>query len=160
MDSDTFIEAKNGAYGFDIAPGFWELIDRKSSELVVASSTLVYGELVDHSTDDLSAWAKARRNEPLWVAPDRDVQEAYGEIAAYVAGRYPPERVAESLKGADLWLIAQARTLGGRIVTLETMVDARSRKPKIPNICAHFGIHTSNTSGMPRSLGAVFDLRS
>ena len=159
LDADTFIEARNGALGFDIAPGYWQLIDQKADELVVASSTIVYGELVNHSTDDLAAWARARQNSPLWVPPDRNVQEAYAEIAAYVAGRYPPERVAESLKGADLWLIAHARANGGRVVTLETLVNAQSRKPKIPNICAQFAIRPATTSDMLRSLGAVLDLR-
>ena len=128
LDTDMFIEARNGAYGFDIAPGFWKLIDDQSDRLVIASSTLVYEELVEHSSDDLATWARARRNKAIWVPPDREVQTAYTEVASYVASTYPTAQAAKSLKGADLWLIAHAKSKGRRVVTLEVLVNPQSMR--------------------------------
>lgn len=48
LDSDTFIRAKNEAYGFDIAPGFWTFLEQKATEGIIASSSLVYHELLKH----------------------------------------------------------------------------------------------------------------
>ena len=92
------------------------------------------------------------------VQPDKDVQDAFAEIATYVAGRYPPTEAAKSLKGADLWVVAHAKAKGGRVVTLETLVNSQSQKAKMPNVCAHFGIKPAITSDMLRSLGIKFEI--
>ena len=158
LDSNTFIQAKNGPYGFDIAPGFWKVLDEQSDQGIIASSTLVYKELVEKSTDELAAWARQRKERPLRVQPDKAVQDAFAEIATYVAGRYPPTEAAKSLKGADLWVVAHAKAKGGRVVTLETLVNSQSQKAKMPNVCAHFGIKPAITSDMLRSLGIKFEI--
>ena len=83
LDADVFIESKNGLYGFDLVPGFWQLLDQKANEGVIASSTMVYDEIVT-GNDDLASWARERRNMGLFVEPDEPVQATLREIADFV----------------------------------------------------------------------------
>jgi hypothetical protein len=76
LDSNVFITSKNQAYAFDIAPGFWKLIDEQAEANKLATSTLVYDELLE-TDDDLATWARARRNSGLFVAPDRAYKRRY-----------------------------------------------------------------------------------
>ena len=57
LDTNILIQAKNGPYGFDIAPTFWELIDQKFGEHIIYTSSLVYKELAD-GNDDLNETKK------------------------------------------------------------------------------------------------------
>ena len=109
LDSNTFIEAKNGPYGFDIAPGFWVLLDQKADEGVILSTTLVYNELVADPEDELADWVKERRASGLFVDPDEAVQDVFREIAEYVNSYYEQNQAAEFLSGADPWVIAHAK---------------------------------------------------
>lgn len=158
LDTDIFIAAKNGPYGFDIAPGFWTLIDQKAHEGVISSSMLVYHELVDESDDDLAKWAKQRSDTGLFVDPDQAVQDSFRAIADYVKRTYIPSQAAGFLRGADPWIIAQARALGGKVVTLEVRTPSSSKRVKIPNVCDYFNIECTDTYKMLRSLGAALHL--
>jgi hypothetical protein len=80
IDTDTFIRAKNEAYGFDLAPGFWKAIDQKTAEGIIASSTFIYHELIDEGTDDLAKWAKQRETSGLFIEPNEAVQVQYKRI--------------------------------------------------------------------------------
>ena len=154
VDSNVFIEAKNGPYGFDIVPGFWDFLDEMSDVGTVASSSVVYGELVLDSEDELADWAKRRRGPPLFMDPDEDVQRAYRTIADHVLESYEGNQADIFLRKADPWLIAHAIASEGKVATQETRVDPRSKKIKIPNICDAFGIETVNMYQMMRELGA------
>jgi hypothetical protein len=48
LDSNVFIEMKNGPYGFEIAPRFWEWIDREGEAGVLYSSSKVYREISNY----------------------------------------------------------------------------------------------------------------
>ena len=127
LDTNTFIHAKNGPYSFDIAPGFWSLLEQKASEGVIASTTLVYDELVNNFQDELSDWAKAQRASGLFVEPNELVQVTFQQIADYVTQSYEVNQAAEFLSGADPWVIAHAKAHGGRVVTQEVRVGSNSR---------------------------------
>ncbi len=152
IDSNVFIQAANGPYGFDIAPGFWVALDNLAASGRIASSLMVYGELL-RMDDDLAIWARERRTPALFAEPDESVQTAFQEVARYVQGEYAANQAAMFLSGADPWLIAHAMASGGKVVTLETMVPSNSQKVKIPNVCRAFGVGFTNTYGMLRELG-------
>ena len=156
LDADVFIESKNGLYGFDLVPGFWQLLDQKANEGVIASSTMVYHELVDEVDDELTQWARERRDSGLFVEPDTIVQATVREIADYVQENYLPFQAAAFLNGADPWLIAHAKVDGGRVVTYETRVPSNSTKLKIPNVCEAFDVIYVRVVQMLREIGASF----
>ena len=116
LDASIFIQPKNGAYAFDIAPGFWAFIYQKVMENRLSSTVLVYEELVT-SDDELADWAKARRDLALFIEPDEAVQAAFRQIAGYVVENYAANQASEFLSGADAWIIAHAITHGGKVVT-------------------------------------------
>ncbi len=156
MDTNSFITPKNGPYSFDIAPGFWTFLEQKASEGIIASSTLVYDELINHSEDDLIQWAKERKDSGLFVAPGVIVQTVFREIADFVQKNYEPHQAAEFLHGADPWLIAHPKAYGGKIVTFEARVPINSKKVKIPNVADQFGVECINIYELLRDLGASF----
>ena len=154
IDTSVFIQAKNGPYAFDIAPGFWALLDRMNDEGRVASSTLVRDELLV-GMDELAEWARERGETAMFVEPDPDTQVAFQEVAQHVSDRYAPNQARQFLAVADPWLIAHAVADGGKVVTMEARVPANSQKVKIPNVCDAFGVETLNTYDMLRELGAT-----
>ena len=155
---NVFIEAKRNYYPFDFAPGFWTLLDQQSDLHVIKSPFEVFRELAD-SGDDLSEWAKARRDGTLFVEPDDAVQAIFREVADFVTGNYMEAAAAEFLDGADPWVIAHAQCDAGTVVTGERIVGGGSGRPKIPNVCREFDVPYVNTFGMLRELGISFVLK-
>jgi hypothetical protein len=153
LDANIFIQSKNGPYGFDIVPRFWAWIDEMCSQSIVYSSIMVYNELVE-GTDQLSVWVKDRRAR--FVEPSQEVQSMLSDIAGYVLSSYEPHQAEAFLGGADPWVIAQGKTDGSTVVTHEALASPSSKKVKIPNVCAHFGVLYVNLYDMMRTLGARF----
>ena len=154
LDSNVFIEANKGPYGFDIAPGFWTFLDEMVNTGRVCSSIMVYYELTA-GDDDVANWAKDRRSSGLFMEPDAAVQDRFRAIADYVNGRYPTHESRRFLSKADPWIIAHAAAEGGTVATLETRVPDNSQKAKIPNVGDQFNVVSRNTYQMLRQLGAA-----
>lgn len=155
LDANIFIQSKNGPYGLDFAPSFWAFLDVQAQAGILFSTTEVYRELVA-GKDELEAWVKSRKGEPMFIAPDAAAQQVYGEIAEHVIRQYPQQQAQKFLAGADGWVIAQAKTLGAIVITHELKVEQNSSKVKIPNVCEAFGVAYMNLYQMLRMLGAKF----
>ena len=156
LDSNVFIQAKNGYYRFNVVPAFWTWIDEQSDTGNVATSTEVYAELKD-GNDTLAEWAKVRRVSSLFVAPDDDVQVMYADIVNHVNANYTAPEAAKFLARADPWLIAHAAASDDDVVvTHEVLVPQDARPVKVPNICVHIGVAYTDTFDMLEKLGAVF----
>jgi predicted nucleic acid-binding protein len=151
LDTNVYIEAHRRYYAFDIAPGFWEALSRLAEEQMICSPMLVYDELTD-SKDALSDWAKGNK-EALFVLPDEETQEAYGEIADLVVKLYEPQHVQEFLGNADPWVIAHAKVHHLTVVTMEGWKSEQIQKTpgliagkiQIPNICKRVDVEYVNT---------------
>lgn len=157
LDTNVLIQAKNGPYGFDIAPSFWELIDQKIEEEIISTSILVYKELIE-GNDELSKWIRERRESGCFIEPDKDVQKKLVAIADYVNENYPQHEAAEFLSGADPWVIALAKTTNAVVVTQEKLVGSESKKVKIPNICRKFSVLYIDTYQMLREFKATIKI--
>jgi hypothetical protein len=157
LDSNIFIQAQNGPYAMDIVPGFWTWLDKESGAGRIISCRTVYDEMVGFG-DELADWVKDRDDTPFFQPPAAPVQAAYRPIADYVVKTYPQHTASEFLKGADAWLIARAQVHGMIVVTGEQLVDATSKKPKIPNVCKQFGVEYIGPYEMLRQLGAKFKM--
>jgi uncharacterized protein DUF4411 len=157
LDSNVFIEAKDGPYSFDILPDFWVWLVQQAAAGIICSSSMVCAELLE-GDDELAAWVRDRRDSGLFVLPDQNVQTRFTEIADYVKGRYDDANSALFLERADPWVIAHAAVDGGMVITHESLVPETSRKAKIPNVCIHFNVKWANTYGMLRELKPRFGL--
>jgi hypothetical protein len=158
MDSNVLIQAKNGYFSFDVAPGFWDLLDEKLTEGEIYCSSLVYKELAD-GNDELAKWVKERRSRECFPVPSKEVQENYTPIADYVTKNYKQPEAMKFLAGADAWVIAQAKTDSTVVVTWEKEVDGNSTKVKIPNICRKFNVKFIDLHQMLRELNVRLELR-
>ena len=151
-----FIEGKKGPYGFDIAPRFWELIDEMIEGGRIACPTRVLRELLD-GQDDLSAWARERRNSGLFIEADTAVQEASAQVIQFVATHYPDNQARRRfMDRADPWVIAHARVGGGAVVTSENPVPSNSVQVKIPNVCTQFQVRSITVYQMLRERGVAW----
>lgn len=151
LDTNVFIQAKNGPYPLDIIPAFWIWLDKQFEQGAVYSSIFVYHELLQHG-DDLSKWVKSRKQ--YFIEPDETVQRKYEEIINWVQENHSSKAEAEKFfAGADPWVIAHALICSDSLVTDEKRVGENSKKIKIPNICERFG-HTKciNTYQLMRQL--------
>ena len=125
IDADALIQSKNGPYGFDIAPGFWNLIDEAIESGHLRSANEVHEEL-SRGQDDLTDWV-AERPE-LFAEADESVQQEFRTIADYVEANYDEAHAQEFLSGADAWLIAHAAQDGGIVVTREKAIAPNAKR--------------------------------
>ena len=138
LDSDVLINAKNDAYGFDIAPGFWEFLEEGFGDQRFLIPDAVRGE-IGQRDDELAEWVRNLPDGSI-IMPDQQVQRVYGDIADHVAnGGYPNHR--KLLEGADGWLIAHARVDSGIVVSQE-VTAGRGPDAKVPDIGQRFGVVT------------------
>lgn len=155
LDASVFIQAKRKYYPFDIVPGFWVVLEQQGKSGTIRSPYEVFYELSEGG-DDLSQWARERRDGDFFIEPGDDVQEVFREIADFVNASYSEAAAKYFLEGADAWVIAHAKCDDGTVVTNETIVGPNSFKVKIPNVCREFDVPFVDTFQMLRELGASF----
>lgn len=155
LDANVLIEAKNGPYGFDIVPGFWEWLDRMASQNEICSVRAVYDEIVA-GDDVLTSWAKQMRNSGFFIEPNAEVQAELQNIANHVFNNYEPQHAQPFLNSADPWVIAQAKVFQAFVDTREALAGPGTKRVKIPNICFQFGVEYMDTYAMLRREGARF----
>lgn len=152
LDSGVFIApSREGYYDFDLAPTYWQFLERKADEGVMASIRKVCDELL-RRRDNLSNWVDARRYSSLFQDPDEQVQNEYTRVADYVMANYRQHRAEEFLGGADPWLIAHAIASEGEIVTYEHRGSLDSQQVRIPNVSQAFNVTSISLFEMFREL--------
>lgn len=155
LDANVYIEAHRRYYAFDIAPGFWDGLERLVKAQMICSPLMVYEEIIG-SGDELAQWAKTNKDN-LFLPPDDSTQDAFRDIADLVERLYEPQHVQKFLSGADPWVIAHAKAHGLSVVTMEswknenqTRTGRVSGRVKIPNVCGRFDVTYQNTFALLR----------
>ena len=151
LDTNTFIQAKNSYYAFDIAPSFWTQLLEKLKQGQVAVIDAVSDE-IKQGNDELKEWFKdqvisqADQIKILQAKEDATVLAIYREIAQMVAMNqvYKESEKARFFRGADPWLIASAKSWEAVVVTCETLSGVGTTKVKIPDICQQTGVSFVN----------------
>jgi Domain of unknown function (DUF4411) len=158
LDSNVFIQAKNGPYKFKTFGVFWAFLDEHINAGAIRCPKMVYQEIVTNEEpgDDLAKWMKTRRQSGLFVEPNPDVQKLMQKVADYVVGNYEQHHAAEFLSGADPWLIAHALHTKSVVVTHESNRHPNAKKVRIPDVCAALGVSCIDTYEMLDRLGADF----
>jgi uncharacterized protein DUF4411 len=140
LDSNVFIQAKQGPYAFDLAPGFWKHLEIHFMAGSIVCPLMVYTELCEFE-DELKLWVqKLQKGKTVFLTPCEAAQKKFSEIANWVQATYRPAHAASFLSGADPWLVAQAAIHKGIIVTQESLVPINSHQAKIPNTCQRFSV--------------------
>jgi len=158
LDADSLIDPYRKYYSFEKVPYFWDFLEQESKKGTIVSSSLVLQEIEDgcqdkDNPDALLVWAK-RQEGVLFLIPNNLVQQTNRQIADSVNTnkQYQPWHIQKFLRGADTWIIAHAKALGGKIVTFEK-AEPNSRKPKIPDVADQFGVDCVDLFKMLDELG-------
>ena len=162
LDTNTFIQAKNSYYAFDIAPSFWTQLLEKLKQGQVAVIDAVSDE-IKQGNDELKEWFKdqvisqADQIKILKAKEDATVLATYREIAQMVAMNqvYKESEKARFFRGADPWLIASAKSWEAVVVTCETLSGVGTTKVKIPDICQQTGVSFVNLYTAMRAMQIV-----
>ena len=149
LDSDVLINAKNDAYGFDIAPGFWEFLEEGIGDqrFLICDAVKTESISIDY---ELSDWVRDLPNDSI-IMPDQHVQTAYGTIADHIQDGGYPNR-AKFLAGADGWIIAHAQVDEGTVVSQE-VTAGNGPDAKVPDIGNRFGVQVIRRQRFMQDLG-------
>lgn len=159
IDSNILIESKHVDYGFDICPGFWDLLRKAFEAGLVIGHDKVYQE-IKRVNDDLSNWVSglSRRCFPRETAEDFVV---YQKLCGWArAGSYKPSAINRFCDPnyADPWICAKAAVEGLTLVTQEVSEPYAKRSIKLPDACIHIRVPFCNKYDMLRDLKAKFVL--
>ena len=151
LDSNTFIDAKNRYYGFDIAPSFWKKLIENSPENILTIKPIESEIMAGH--DELSSWFEDNYTIHTYSVDATEVQQAFAKISEHVTQniQYKDSEKIRFLSKADPWIIAYAYVNNCVVVTHE-ILSSGSKKVKIPDICNFLNVQYINVFEMLREL--------
>jgi hypothetical protein len=155
LDANTFIQAKNEYYGFDICPGYWDWLERQNTTGNIFSIDRI-GDELKQGNDQLAAWASARGKNfflPLDSAAIREMRQVSGWVQS---ADYQDHAKRAFLGSADPFLIAYGLAHGHTLVTHEVHVEGERKKVKIPTVCRGLQVPCIRIFEMLRREGARF----
>jgi hypothetical protein len=146
LDSNTFIQAKNQYYAFDVCPAYWDWLALANQSKSVFSVTKVREELIGVS-DALAQWAQQQSTD-FFLPPNQSTLAALAQVSAWVTSQnYEQAAITEFLQRADFFLIGHALAGNFTVVTHEVHANS-TKKVKIPNVCAGLNAKCINTFAM------------
>jgi hypothetical protein len=135
-------------YGADIFPEHWALIERLVTSGEMVAPRQIEHELTGHATKHGKIGPWLRRNDHMF----RDLGESDElRLAKAIVNKYDAYgRNTNYLGDLEVMVLAGARGL--TVVSMEVgLQQAGQRRPKIPNVCADFGIACLSVSGFLRA---------
>lgn len=156
LDTNVFIQARDGYYGFDVCPGFWRWLDDSHKRGVWLSIKAVRDEILARE-DDLARWCKARKGCFI-DAGDGDTYESLKLLSSWVSAKYAQAAQAEFLGCADFILVGYAHAHGHLVVTHE--VPSSGFAVKIPNACKEMDVGFLTPLQMLSREGVQFVLKT
>ena len=160
IDANAFITPHLTYYPFDFAPSFWSQIEANIKDGSIVILDMVKSEITQ-GKDTLSDWMSNLQIGTLVDRRQQDIIQKYTEVLAFLQNdpRYHEAALREWSKAsvADPWIIATAASKGYTIITLEKPVGGLSpknpsKRPKIPDVAAAFGVQTNDLFHMMRQL--------
>lgn len=162
LDANTFIEARDRYYAYDICPGYWTALIQLHKAGRVFSIDRIRAELVPKKReewDDIAQWIDRSVPETFFKkTEDQAVIDAFQDMVNWVYGesQFTDAAKAEFASVADGWLVAYAAKNGLIVVTHEDYRPDAKRRVPIPNVCEEFDVDYVNTFEMLRTLGVRF----
>ena len=149
IDTSALLDGWVRNYPPDVFPSLWLHLEEmiKAKELLAPDEVLLE---LSQKDDEVHKWGKA--NNAMFVPLDEDVQNATQEILI----QFP--RLVGAMKDrnrADPFVIALAKVKGAIVVTGEKSRGTEDR-PRIPNVCDHFGIGHCTLLQLIRDNGWTF----
>ncbi len=145
IDSRLFIISRD--YYPGTFPSFWEKMDEMIANKTISSVQEVYEELERYGGEQKHLLTWIQNNKKIFTQPTPEEQQKVRDIFEIRKFQQLISKKNQLMgwPGADPFIIAKASVIGGAVVTGELPIK-RNRagkiqgKPKIPDVCAHFGI--------------------
>ena len=140
-------------------PTLWDRLELLISEERLIAPREVRREL-EAREDELTVWVREHR--VMFIDPDLAQTEAVTEIQEQFQGLLDPDKEGPE---ADPWVVAlpvsRARTQGlvqteWVVVTQERGRGPQSPRPRIPDVCGHYGLRSINLLELVRQEGWTF----
>lgn len=149
IDTSALLDGWVRYYPQDVFPSLWLHLEEmiKTGELLSPDEVLLE---LGQKDDEIHKWAKA--NGAMFVPLDEEIQNATQEILS----QFP--RLVGAMKDrnrADPFVIALAKIKQATVVTGERS-SGTSDRPRIPNVCNHFGIAHRTLLQLIRDKGWTF----
>lgn len=141
-------ETDDEFYGADIFTEQWHQIEKRIAAGEIIAPRQVEDELQRHANKrpKIGPWLRNRHGM------FRDVDTAQLAFAKTVVNKYAAYGRDTNYLG-DLTVISLAGALGLTVISLELpMQQSGQRRPKIPNVCAEFGVTHLSVSGFLRRI--------
>ena len=141
-------ESDDEYYGADIFPDHWSLIQRLITSGDIVAPRQIQNELGGHATKRKKIGPWLRSNDHMF----RDLESSEELLLAKrIVNAYPAyARNTNYLGDLELMVLAGHRRLA--VITLEIgLQQTGQRRPKIPNVCAEFGIKCLSVTGFLRA---------
>lgn len=153
LDTNIFIDSKNNAYPFDIAPLFWEklLLCAQNKQFFLTPEVL---SEIKAGDDDLARWVAANHSSFHVLDITSAVYSAATRISEFIKSNMSYfESAKQTFWGcADYLLIAYAMSENAVIVTNEKSNPACKKRVLIPDVCNHFGVKCINRNDYLRAI--------
>jgi hypothetical protein len=160
LDADACIQTKDertGAYPFSRWENFWAYLSHQVDLGFVRCPKKVYDEVTKGWDDPLAMWFREREDRGLCEYPTPEAWECVAKISDFVMNRWGDRMTRPFLKGADVWVLAHAMSMGkdGFVVSHESKRQQNSIV-KIPTVCYHLNIQKISIHEMLNRLKAKF----
>ena len=145
IDTSTILKAWNESYRIINFPSFWQHFNDCIYQGLFISPMEVFFEIRDK---DLIEYLKIRKSA-LFFKESPELQRELRQLLA----KYP-EILKDYKKtySADSWVIALGKLTNTTIISEEEEPDQKSKKLKIPNVCAKLNIRCLKISDMVTEL--------
>lgn len=134
FDANSLITPWRVYYPIISFPALWGCFDELISMGRLKCAEPVFDE-VKKGGDELSEWIEKRKDKVVYTW-DEPIQVAVVNIQRQFASLVDPNGPS----GADPWVIALAKVVGGHVVTFEKKAGPGAKRVKIPNVCESLGI--------------------
>lgn len=157
LDTSCFTQAFRTYYSFEIAPSFWNFIDKKFGEGIIVTNEKVYKE-IEKGKDELFEWMKNGnvKNRLLNTKTNNGVLTNYAYLMQWSEGteyKTTAKQEFAQYSNADAWVISCALEFDLQIVSQEVSAPESKRRIKIPDVCTEFSINHLDTFSFLKEIG-------
>lgn len=149
IDTSALLDAAVRWYPQNVFPSVWEYLDGMIAEGSLSAVEEVLREL-QRRDDAIHEWVKIRKSKLLVMLED-DIQIAVIDVLSEFP-KLVDQRPSKNL--ADPFVIALAKAR--KLVVVSGEQGGTRDRPKIPNVCNHFGIRCLTLPQMFQELRAGF----
>ncbi len=142
IDSNVLIQAWQKYYAPEFCPDYWDILNDLGIKKKIFLPEMVFEEIA-RTDDELSKWLKGSH------IPIQKIDERVTKCLHAIYDKDPQHKYlvdntrARSL--ADPWVIAHAMHEQATVVTKEEkLLEPKSNRIKIPNVCENMGIRWIN----------------